>query len=130
MSEARGLLAEAVGRAAVGAIIGGPVGVVTALVTGGSLVLLSATFVAAGALLGALVFEEGDMREAAVDAILPIGAWLVGAAIGWVFLSTLRHELPRILRENPAEAALGAAVVGGTLAVVVLIVRLGRRRAE
>ncbi len=130
MTRERGLLAEAVGRAAVGAIIGGPVGVVTAFVTGGSLVLLSGAFVAAGALIGALVFEEEDVREAAVDAILPIGAWLVGAAIGWVFLSTLRHELPGVIRRYPAQAALGAAILGGTLAVVMLIVRLGRRRAE
>lgn len=99
---------------------------VTALAAGWRLVLVTALVVAAGALAGALSGEDVEPREAAVDAILPVGAWLVGAAVGWVILATLEDDLPRMLREYPSHAALGAAVLGGTLAVVVLVLRLAR----
>jgi len=122
-----GILRSPTGRAAVGAIIGGPVGVVTALATGGRLVLLAGLCVTAAALIGALTTEgEHAPREAAIDAMLPIGVWLVGAAVGWVILATQREHLPVLLRDYPSEAALGAGVIGGTLAVVVLLVRLSR----
>lgn len=102
-------------------------GTVTALATGGPLVLLAGVFVAAGALIGALTAEDEDEpREAAIDAVLPIGVWLVGAAVGWVILATQQEHLPVLLREYPSEAALGAGVLGGTLAVFVLMVRLAR----
>ena len=115
------------GRAALGAMIGGPVGVVTALATGGPLVAIAALAVAAGALVGALTATGEDLREAAIDAILPIGAWLVGAAIAWVVLATQAQRLPLIVQANPQPSALVAAILGGTIAVVLMIARLGKR---
>lgn len=126
MSNSPGILTNPPGRAAVGAVIGGPVGVVTALATSGPLVVITAAALIAGALAGALTGDAEDSREAAIDAILPIGVWLVGAAIAWVILGTFEEDLPQLLRDYPLHAALGAAVLGGTVAVVVLIVRLGR----
>ncbi len=115
------------GRAALGAIIGGPVGVVTALATGGPLVAITAVAVAAGALVGAVTAGGEDLREAAIDAILPIGAWLVGAAVAWVLLATQAERLPLIVQANPRPSALAAAILGGTVAVALLVTRLGRR---
>ncbi|MFO8079150.1 MAG: hypothetical protein R6V07_02485, partial [Armatimonadota bacterium] len=77
-------------------------------------------------MLGALTAEGADAREAAIDALLPVGAWMVGAAVGWVILSTFKDDLPPPVGEYLALSALAAAVLGGTLATVVLIVRLGR----
>jgi len=129
MNERQGLFADSTGRAAVGAIIGGPVGVVTALVVGGPLVLVTAAALIAGSLAGALTGDAEDGREAAIDAILPIGVWLVGAAIAWVILGTFHEDLPLIFQHYPLHAALGAAVLGGTVAVLLLIVRLARPKA-
>ncbi|MGM0491615.1 MAG: hypothetical protein ACQER1_01615 [Armatimonadota bacterium] len=126
MTDDRGIFAAPIARAAVGAILGGPVGVVTALATGGPLVLTTGLLVIAGAMLGALTAEGADAREAAIDALLPVGAWMVGAAVGWVILSTFKDDLPPPVGEYLALSALAAAVLGGTLATVVLIVRLGR----
>jgi hypothetical protein len=128
MTEDRGILASPIGRAAVGAVVGGPVGVVTALATGGPLVLITGLLVLAGAMLGALTADGADAQEAAIDALLPVGAWLVGAAVGWVILSTFRDDLPQIMREYPLEATLAAAVLGGTLAAVLLVMRLARSK--
>ncbi|MFP4248181.1 MAG: hypothetical protein ACLFU7_00905 [Armatimonadota bacterium] len=125
-TEERGILAAPITRAAIGAIVGGPVGVVTALATGGPLVLTTGLLVIAGAMLGALTAEGADAREAAIDALLPVGVWLVGAAVGWVVLSTFREDLPSPVGEHIALSALAAAVLGGTLATVVLIFRLGK----
>ncbi len=113
-----------IARAAIGTIVAGPVGVAAALATGWSLVLVSTLFVAAGGVIGALTSREDDPREAAIDAMLPIGAWLVGAAIGWVILSTHVEQLPAVIGDHPAASTFGASVVGGTVVVVILIVRL------
>lgn len=115
---------SAKGRAAIGAIIGGPVGVVTALAAQWPLAMLAGLCVAAGGLVGALTGDDEDIAEAAVDAILPVGAWLVGAAIAWVILGSFREEMPPVVQERPLEAALGAAVLGGTVAVLILMARL------
>ncbi|MFW5866422.1 MAG: hypothetical protein ACOCX2_01310 [Armatimonadota bacterium] len=127
MTENRSAFANPIARAAVGAIVGGPVGVVTALATGGRLVLLTGLLLIVGAIVGALTAEGEHPREAIVDALLPIGVWLVGAAVAWVILGTFHEDLPGLLQEYPSYAALGAAVLGGTMAVVVLMVRLGAR---
>jgi len=116
-------------RAAVGAIAGGPVGVVTALATGGPLVAFAAVSVTIGAVIGALTAEGADLHEAAVDAILPIGAWLVGAAVAWVLLGTLQERLPAIVHAYPLAATALAAIVGGTAAVTLLLMRLAKRDA-
>jgi hypothetical protein len=108
-------------------MLGGPVGVVTAFATGWPLVLLSAVCVTVGALVGAITTETENPRAAALDAMLPIGAWLVGAAVGWVVLATQSEHLPAVVRGNPSASALAAAFVGGTLAVTVLVLRLRRR---
>lgn len=114
------------GRAAFGAIIGGPVGAVTALATGWSLVIATAGAVSVGALIGALTAETDDLSEAVIDAILPVGAWLVGAAIAWVLLSTQNYRLPEVVQTNPRPSTLAAAVLGGTVAVIVLVMRVGK----
>lgn len=116
------------GRAALGAIAGGPIGVVTALATGGPLVALTTVSVTIGALIGALTAEGVDLREATIDAILPIGAWLVGAAVAWVLLGTLQQRLPAIVHAYPLAAAALAAIIGGTAAVTLLLMRLGKRQ--
>lgn len=102
-------------------------GVVTALVSGWPLVVLTGMFAAAGALIGAVTADGGNSREAVIDALPPLGTWLVGAAVGWVMLASFRDQLPQFVQRYPSEATLVTAVIGGTLAVVILMTRLGRR---
>jgi len=57
------------------------------------------------------------------------GALSAGAAVAWVLLGTLQERLPAIVHAYPLAATALAAIVGGTAAVTLLLMRLAKRDA-
>lgn len=111
--------------AAVGSILGGPLGVAVAWLGGLGLFWPSLIGVVGGALAGGLIAGRDEPSEAAIHAILPIGSWLVGAGGGWLFVFALMARSFMFWGERTVMAASGiAAFVGGTIAVIVMVGRL------
>lgn len=116
-------------RAAVAASVAGPFGVLIGLVTPLALLPITALVVVAAALTAALTCPEDPRSEAGVLAILPIGAWLVGAAVGWAALAMLADAYP-VLDRYSFLLTLLFAIAGGTLSVLVVVTHFPRRRIE
>ena len=116
-------------RAAVAASIAGPLGVLAGLLTALPLLPVTAVFVIAGALVAALTCPEDSSGDAAVLAILPIGTWLVGAAVGWAGLALLADAYPLLDRYSFILTLL-AAIVGGTLSVTLVVTHFHRPTLE
>lgn len=114
--------------ASIGAILGGPLGVLAGWLLAAELLCPAVAGACIGSLTGALLADPDDIAEAVVTAILPAGAWLVGAGGGWMFGYMLIGRHICFWGENVAMtlARIGA-LLGATIAVLVIVGRLGDR---
>ncbi len=115
-------------RAAVAVSLAGPVGVVVALLAGWPVLPITAICAAAAGLAAALTSSEDSAGDAAVLAILPIGAWLIGAAVGWGILAVVADSYP-VLDRYAFVATLLAAALFGALSVAVVVFNFRRPSA-
>lgn len=116
-------------RAAIASSVAGPFGVLVGLLTTLPMLPVTAAFVVVGALVAAFTCPEDPMHEAGVMAILPIGAWLVGAAVGWAALAMIADAYPGLERYAFVLTLL-FSVLGGTLSVFVVITHFPRRPVQ
>ncbi len=116
-------------RAAIAVLVAGPVGVLVGLLTVLPMLPVAAVFAVAASFAGALTCPDDPAEDAAVLAILPIGSWLVGAAVGWAMLAMLADAYP-VLDEYSVIMTLVFSILGGTLSVVVVVTHFPRRAAR